>query len=76
MEPVKFSAILALAFMAGTESTRGRYKNILIRGVNRIGDTVFSLPAVKALREAYPRARLTVLQKPSTAAPFGSVPLR
>jgi heptosyltransferase II len=40
------------------------YNNILVRGVNRLGDTLFALPAIKSLKIKYPDARLTVLTKP------------
>jgi len=40
------------------------YKNILVRGVNRLGDTLFALPAIKSLKVRYPDSRLTVLTKP------------
>jgi heptosyltransferase II len=40
------------------------YRNILVRGVNRLGDTLFALPAIKSLKIKYPDARLTVLTKP------------
>lgn len=33
--------------------------NILVRGVNWVGDTVMTLPAMKALREMFPGAHLT-----------------
>ena len=33
--------------------------NILVRGVNWVGDTVMTLPAMKALREIFPSAHLT-----------------
>lgn len=46
------------------------YRNILVRGVNRIGDTVFSLPSVMALKRAFPQARVTVLAKPQVAGLF------
>jgi heptosyltransferase-2 len=46
------------------------YRNILVRGVNRIGDTVFSLPSVTALKHAFPQARLTVLAKPQVMGLF------
>jgi heptosyltransferase-2 len=57
----------------GAESMRA-YKNILVRGVNRIGDTIFSLPALKALRQGFPDARVTVLVKPVPAGLFGENP--
>jgi heptosyltransferase-2 len=36
-------------------------RNILVRGVNWLGDAVMALPALQRLREAHPRARLTLL---------------
>jgi heptosyltransferase II len=44
--------------------------NILIRGTNWIGDVVMSLPAVEALRDAYPHSRISVLAKPWVADLF------
>lgn len=38
---------------------------ILIRAVNWIGDTVMSIPAIKAIRLLYPESHITVLGKPS-----------
>ena len=43
------------------------YHNILVRGVNRLGDTLFTLPAIKSLKIKYPDSRLTVLTKPLPA---------
>jgi len=42
--------------------------NILIRATNWIGDAVMSLPALRAIRNRYPDARITVLAKPWVAA--------
>jgi heptosyltransferase-2 len=42
-------------------------KNILIRGTNWIGDVVMTLPAIAAVREAYPGARVSILVKPWVA---------
>ena len=42
--------------------------NILIRATNWIGDAVMSLPALRAVRNRYPDARITVLAKPWVAA--------
>jgi heptosyltransferase-2 len=42
-------------------------KNILIRGTNWIGDVVMTLPAITAVREAYPEARISILVKPWVA---------
>lgn len=35
--------------------------NILIRGTNWIGDSVMTLPAIRAIRRAYPDARISLL---------------
>jgi heptosyltransferase-2 len=40
---------------------------ILVRATNWIGDAVMSLPVVRALRERYPEAQITVLAKPWVA---------
>jgi len=36
-------------------------ENILVRGVNWLGDAVMTTPALLRLREAYPQARITLL---------------
>lgn len=38
--------------------------NILIRGTNWIGDAVMTLPAIAAVRNTFPRAKITILVKP------------
>src|SRR3984885_3480023 len=53
------------------QSPKSKYKsnlNILIRATNWIGDAVMSLPAIRAIRNRYPDARITVLAKPWVAA--------
>jgi heptosyltransferase-2 len=40
---------------------------ILIRATNWLGDAVMSLPAIRAVRESFPGAYLTVLARPSVA---------
>ncbi len=42
-------------------------ERVLVRQVNWLGDLVMSLPATRAVRDAYPNARLTVLVKESLA---------
>lgn len=44
--------------------------NILIRGVNWIGDAVMSIPAVKAIKKAFPDSKISLLVKPSIAPIF------
>jgi len=42
------------------------FKNILVVRTDRIGDVVVTIPALRALKKAFPRARLTVLVAPAT----------
>jgi heptosyltransferase-2 len=39
-------------------------KNVLLRGVNWVGDAVMTLPALRALRKALPETRISLLVKP------------
>jgi heptosyltransferase-2 len=48
--------------------------NILIRGVNWVGDAVMTMPAIRAIRRAYPNASLSLLVKPWVAALFEKSP--
>src|SRR4030042_1183342 len=53
-------------FLSMMRAKRGRYKGIqriLVKGTNWVGDTIISFPAVHALRQHFPRARITVLSK-------------
>ena len=47
---------------------------ILIRGVNWIGDAVMTLPAIRAVRRAFPDARISLLVKPWVAEIFKGSP--
>ena len=49
-------------------------KNILIRGTNWIGDAVMTLPAVRAIRNTFPGAQISVLAKPWVAEIFNLCP--
>ncbi len=49
-------------------------ENILVRGVNWIGDAVMTLPALRALKKAYPDSHLSLLVRPSVAAIFDKNP--
>ncbi|MGZ3607631.1 MAG: lipopolysaccharide heptosyltransferase II [Syntrophales bacterium] len=51
-----------------------RARNILIRGTNWIGDAVMTLPAVRAVRNTFPAARISVLAKPWVAEIFNICP--
>ena len=48
--------------------------NILVKGNNWLGDAVMSLPTLRSLREMSPRARITVLTKPSFADLYRGAP--
>jgi len=49
-------------------------KKILIRGVNWIGDAVLTLPAIRAIRRAYPGAHTALLVRPWVAEIFHNDP--
>ena len=49
-------------------------KNIVIRGVNWIGDAVMTLPAIGAVRHQCPDARITILANPLVAQLFQGHP--
>ncbi len=49
-------------------------ERILIRGVNWIGDAVLTIPAIKSIRRAYPKAHICLLAKPWTAEIFIASP--
>lgn len=46
----------------------------MIRGVNWIGDAVLTLPAIKAVRKAFPAAHISLLAKPWVADVFSENP--
>jgi len=47
---------------------------ILVKGVNWLGDAVMTLPALKALRERFPSARISVLTRDNLADLYRGVP--
>jgi heptosyltransferase-2 len=49
-------------------------KNLLVRGVNWIGDGVMTLPALKALRKTMPEAKISLLVKPWVSPLFEKDP--
>lgn len=50
------------------------FSNILIRATNWVGDAVMSLPALRALRDRYPHAKMTILARPWVADLYGREP--
>jgi lipopolysaccharide heptosyltransferase II len=49
-------------------------EKLLVRGVNWIGDSVMTLPALKALREKFSRTNISLLVKPWVSAVFENNP--
>jgi heptosyltransferase-2 len=49
-------------------------ERILIRGPNWVGDAVLAIPAMKAVRESFPQARITLLVRPWVAGLFAAAP--
>jgi heptosyltransferase-2 len=47
---------------------------ILMRGPNWVGDAVLAIPAMKAVRERFPEAEITLLVRPWVAGVFTSAP--
>src|SRR5690242_6018820 len=50
------------------------YRRILVRATNWVGDAVMSIPALEALRERYPGARISILARPWVAGLYGREP--
>lgn len=50
------------------------FQNILVRATNWVGDAVMSLPALRALRERFPHAEISILAKPWVADLYGREP--
>jgi len=48
-------------------SDRSRVKRVVVFHLNQIGDLMFTLPALKALRESYPAAHITSVVRPYLA---------
>ncbi|MEW5802158.1 MAG: lipopolysaccharide heptosyltransferase II [bacterium] len=51
-----------------------KIKNILVRGTNWVGDAVMTLPALAAIRQNFPGARITVLAKPWVQGVYAHCP--
>lgn len=63
-----------LPFCKVREIPREGIERILIRGTNWLGDVIMSLPAVAAIRNTYPQARISVLAKPWVAGLYELCP--
>lgn len=56
------------------ETVRATCNKIVIRGTNWLGDAVISLPASRAIRDAFPRAHLAVVARPWVADLYSREP--
>jgi heptosyltransferase II len=50
------------------------FQKILVRATNWVGDAVMSLPALRALRDKFPNAEISILAKPWVADLYGREP--
>ena len=50
------------------------FERILVRATNWVGDAVMSLPALRALRDRFPQARISILARPWVADLYGREP--
>src|SRR6266542_6393539 len=58
-----------------TDLTRpGAVRRLLVRGTNWLGDAVMTEPALSAVRQAFPEARISLLAKPPVAELFKGHP--
>ena len=53
---------------------KSNINNILIRATNWVGDAVMTLPALEAVRENFPKSRITVIARPWVAPVFENHP--
>jgi heptosyltransferase-2 len=51
-----------------------KFRNLLVRATNWVGDAVMSIPALRALREAHPNTRITILGRPWVGELYGREP--
>ncbi|MDP3030030.1 MAG: lipopolysaccharide heptosyltransferase II [Deltaproteobacteria bacterium] len=49
-------------------------KNILIRSTNWVGDAIMTTPAIQAIRQNFPKAKITILAKPWVKDVFAANP--
>ena len=51
-----------------------QFRNILVRATNWVGDAVMSVPALQALRERFPDAKISIIARPWVAGLYGREP--
>ncbi len=55
------------------EVNASEIKRVVVRGTNWVGDSVMTLPALRALRRVLPEAKITLVVRPSASGMFADV---
>lgn len=74
MHDAKFNVIRRQLKMLNYTMLDRNCKKILVRGVNWIGDAVMTMPALCALKKAFPDSKISLLVKPWVAPLFENNP--
>jgi heptosyltransferase-2 len=56
-----------------TQVSASEIKRVVVRGTNWVGDSVMTLPALRALRRVLPQAEITLVVRPSAKGIFADV---
>src|SRR5690349_13650366 len=56
-----------------TQVSASEIKRVVVRGTNWVGDSVMTLPALRALRRVLPEAQITLVVRPSARGIFADV---
>ena len=56
-----------------TQVQANEIKRVVVRGTNWVGDSVMTIPALRALRRVLPEARITLVVRPSAKGIFADV---
>src|ERR1043165_6553580 len=56
-----------------TQVSASEIKRVVVRGTNWVGDSVMTLPALRALRRVLPAAEITLVVRPSARGIFADV---
>ena len=56
-----------------TQVSASEIKRVVVRGTNWVGDSVMTLPALRALRRVLPQAEITLVVRPSATGIFADV---
>ena len=56
-----------------TQVSASEIKRVVVRGTNWVGDSVMTLPALRALRRVLPEAQITLVVRPSAKGIFADV---